>query len=72
MPDRRSGVEKRQSQGMDGVRQDSFQSGSRFGHSVKQIRKPNESLNNKASSKAMDAKRESLTGFGSRFALPRN
>jgi hypothetical protein len=51
MPDWRSGVENRQPQGLDGVRQDSFPSGSGFYAGIKQNRKPTESLNNKASKK---------------------
>jgi hypothetical protein len=72
MPDRNSGVEKRQSQGLDGVRQYSFQSGSGFDGGVKQNRKPTESINNRASSKAIGPRRENRAGLGLRLALPRN
>jgi hypothetical protein len=40
MRDRKGGVENRQSQGLDGVRQDSFQNGFGFDHGLKQNRKP--------------------------------
>jgi hypothetical protein len=53
MPDRKSGVEKRQSQGLDGVAQRFIQNVSGFDHAVKKNCKPTESLNNKASSKAI-------------------
>jgi len=72
MLDRNSGVGKRQPQGLDGVRQYSFQNGSGFDRGVKQNRKPTESLNNKASSKAIGPRRENRAGLGLRFALPRN
>jgi hypothetical protein len=71
MPDRNSGVGKLQSQGLDGVRQCPFQNGSEFDRGVKQNRKPTESINNKASSKAIGPRRENRAGLGLRFALPR-
>jgi len=69
MLDRKSGVGKRQSQVLNGVRQYSFQTGSGFDRGVKQNCKHPEILNNKASGNRLVREgRIALAGPGLRFA----